>query len=313
MKASALKPPAHGARKSDGASLEALRVSLRKHKQLQPIVVRRNGEVIVGERRRQALGDEEALVVELDVDDVEALEIRLSEELAKTDMTAVERGEAFREYILLVEEQESKRPTRREVARRVGCTADQVTFYLSLTRLPEPVKEMAKEGRITTTVAEALTRTTQTLKPAEQLQLANKFAEEKAPTGMKARDVVRFVKTAPEPVRRDFLTNPSTSYEDAQRAAEREAARQRRDESEDRLAMRAAPFFRKVTADVRKWTRAVSSIIDLAAEVPEPQKAEVRQSVVALRDHCDRFLARMEEERAAVPGGVLDRAEQEWD
>ncbi len=76
--------------------------------------------------------------------------------------------------------------------------------------------------------------------------------------------------------------------------------------------MRAAPFFRKVTADVRKWSRAMSSVIGLASKVPEPQRAEVRDSIVALRDHCDSFLVRMEEERSIIPAGLLDKAEREW-
>ncbi len=313
MKASTLIPPAHGGRKSeDSASLESLRISLGKHKQLQPIVIRRNGEVIIGERRRQALGNNEAAVIELDVDEVEALEIRLSDELAKSDMSAVERGEAFRDYIVMIEAKEGKRPTHREVASRVGCTDAQVSFYVSLARLPEPVKEMAKEGRLTTLAAEALTRRTD-LQPTEQVQLARKFADEKAPSGHKAREVVHFVTTAPEPVRRDFLENPRTTYEEAQRAAEREAARQRREEVEDRTAMRAAPFFRKVTAKMRDWSRALSSIIDLASEVPVQQRTDVRQAVINLRDQCDCFLSRIEGERTPAPAGLLDRAEQEWE
>jgi len=97
MKAKDIRPPAH-ARRTVSAPLDDLTESLRKYGQLQPIVIRKTGEVIIGERRRRALGrDGEAKVIVMDLDPTDALQLRLSEEFSKTDMTAVERAEALAE------------------------------------------------------------------------------------------------------------------------------------------------------------------------------------------------------------------------
>jgi len=84
----------------DPASLEDLAASIRDKGVLEPIIVRRKGqgyEVVAGERRARAaraagLKEVPALVVELD--DREALEIAITENLQREDLNAVEETEA---------------------------------------------------------------------------------------------------------------------------------------------------------------------------------------------------------------------------
>lgn len=84
----------------DATSLSDLSESIREKGVLEPIIVRRVGagyEVVAGERRARAarlagLSDVPALIVELD--DREALEIAITENLQREDLNAVEETEA---------------------------------------------------------------------------------------------------------------------------------------------------------------------------------------------------------------------------
>lgn len=317
MKASNLKPPAYGKRMAS-PKLEDLRESLQKYGELQPIVIRPNGEVIIGERRRQALRpEEEAAVVVRDVDEVAALEMRLSDEFAKAEMTSVERGEALLELRRLLKERGVK-VSHSTLAERIGTTVPTIEAYVELVaNLPDPVKEMVHQGEVGRTAAEALARATK-LEPDEKVTLAKKFAAGDAPGGMKAREVVQFAQTAPESIRRHLTENPRTSYREVkdfvERQAEREEARQRRESADDLMAMRAAAFFHKVREKLRMWALAMDSVVPLAAEVPETMKPDLTRWAERLKDSCSHFLERMEGERdAPIPAGLLHRAEQEWE
>lgn len=84
----------------DPVSLEDLAHSIRQKGVLEPIIVRRAGEgyeVVAGERRTRAArlaGLEEIPAIVVDIDDREALEIAITENLQREDLNAVEETEA---------------------------------------------------------------------------------------------------------------------------------------------------------------------------------------------------------------------------
>ncbi len=84
----------------DPVSLEDLAHSIRQKGLLEPIIVRRAAdgyEVVAGERRTRAAklaGLEEVPAIVVDIDDREALEIAITENLQREDLNAVEETEA---------------------------------------------------------------------------------------------------------------------------------------------------------------------------------------------------------------------------
>ncbi|MFA5594819.1 MAG: ParB/RepB/Spo0J family partition protein [Trueperaceae bacterium] len=84
----------------DPVSLDDLAHSIRQKGVLEPIIVRRAGEgyeVVAGERRTRAAklaGLEEIPAIVVDIDDREALEIAITENLQREDLNAVEETEA---------------------------------------------------------------------------------------------------------------------------------------------------------------------------------------------------------------------------
>lgn len=308
MKASELKPPRH-AKRDSGPAVADLRSSLRTFGQLQPIVVRPDGEVIAGERRRQAFApNQEVEVRVIDADEIEALEMRLSDEFAKTEMSSVERAEALAVLKQLLESRGEK-ITYARLGELTGTTESTIRHHIRLGSLPAPVKRMVVRGEVGSRAASALAGSK--LKPREKMILARKFASGAAPAGESAREVVKFAEQAPEKIRKHLTQEPRTTYWEARQADKRQAGRERRQSTEDLAAVRAATFFRRVQGKLRQWTLSLQGIAVLAPEVPQAQREDVRKWLVALRNACDRFLEGMEEDRppATMTLKTLDRAE----
>lgn len=117
---------------------------------LEPILVRRNPatdddeqphvpfRIVSGERRflaAQRAGLIEVPVIELDVDDGEALEIALIENLQRKDLTPFEEAEGYRSLM------DRLGLTQAEVGQRVGKARTVVTEALSLLDIPPRVRD----------------------------------------------------------------------------------------------------------------------------------------------------------------------------
>ena len=140
----------------DEAKLREMAESIREHGIVEPLVVRpREGgfELIAGERRLRAArlaGLETVPAVVREMDDREALEITLIENLQREDLSALEEAAA---YVRLVEEFGA---TQEEVARRVGRSRPAVANTIRLLQLPEAVREEMRSGRLSAGHARAL-------------------------------------------------------------------------------------------------------------------------------------------------------------
>ncbi len=130
-------------------NLDDLVSSIERHGVLEPLLVRVRPdggfELISGERRFHAAmraGLDEVPCVELDIQDQEALEIALIENLQRKDLTPFEEADGFATLI------ESYKYTHEEVAAAVGRSRVTVTETLKLLQIPKEVRDACRHADI---------------------------------------------------------------------------------------------------------------------------------------------------------------------
>jgi ParB family transcriptional regulator, chromosome partitioning protein len=130
-------------------SLVELAQSIREKGLLQPIILRkrdRGYDIIAGERRYRAAimaGLSEVAAIIKDVDDKEALEIALIENLQREDLNALEIAATYQKFV------EEFAYTHQDLAKKIGVNRSSVTNYLRLLKLPEWVRNLVTEGKLT--------------------------------------------------------------------------------------------------------------------------------------------------------------------
>ena len=146
-------------RQFDTAGLEALAQSIREKGVLQPLLVRPHPElidtyeIVAGERRwraAQLAQLHEVPVVLREIEDREALEIALIENLQRQDLSALEEAQAFQRLV------EEFSYTQEAVAQALSKSRSHVANTLRLLELPAPVKQLLDEGQLTAGHARAL-------------------------------------------------------------------------------------------------------------------------------------------------------------
>ncbi|HLR46108.1 MAG TPA: ParB/RepB/Spo0J family partition protein, partial [Deinococcales bacterium] len=148
LKIRELRPSATQPRKTfDPEALAELTESIREKGVLQPILVRplADGyEIVAGERRFQAAreaGLETVPVTVRELNDQEALEIAIIENLQREDLNPLEEAEAFEQLMQFGLNQEA-------VSRAVGKSRSAIANSLRLLSLPPVAKEALADGRI---------------------------------------------------------------------------------------------------------------------------------------------------------------------
>ena len=158
IKISQIEPNRNQPRRSfDEDALQELARSISEHGVLQPILVRPQVyggyQIVAGERRYRAsriagLTEIPAIVKELS--DSETMQIALIENLQRRDLSALEEAKG---YQTLIEEYGF---SQEDVAHTVGKSRSAVANTLRLLGLPDDVKEMLEEGKISAGHARAL-------------------------------------------------------------------------------------------------------------------------------------------------------------
>jgi len=135
--------------RSNLGRLEDLQSSIDVHGILEPLLVRRidggTYELVSGERRfhaAMALGLTEVPCIELTVNDQQALEIALIENLQRKDLTAFEEADGYRTLIGKYDY------THQQVADAVCRSRVTVTECLRLLEIPEPIRELCRHADI---------------------------------------------------------------------------------------------------------------------------------------------------------------------
>ncbi|HEY5346658.1 MAG TPA: ParB/RepB/Spo0J family partition protein [Rhizomicrobium sp.] len=132
-------------------ALADLAASVKEKGVLTPILVRplpggETFEIVAGERRWRAaqmakLHDVPVVVREMA--DAEALEIAIIENVQRADLSAIEEADAYQELITRFAR------TQEQVAQQVGKSRSHVANTLRLLKLPDSVKAMLRDGRLT--------------------------------------------------------------------------------------------------------------------------------------------------------------------
>ena len=141
----------------DQAAIDDLAQSIREKGIIQPLVVRqlseKTYEIIAGERRwraAQAAMLHEVPVVVRELNDTEALELALIENLQRQDLTPLEEAEGFSRLM------DEFQHTQEALAKVIGKSRSHVANMIRLLALPEPVKRLMDDGSLSAGHARAL-------------------------------------------------------------------------------------------------------------------------------------------------------------
>lgn len=140
----------------DETALAELVASIESSGLLQPVVVRAKGgayELIAGERRLRAvqqLGWETIPAVLKEVDDRTLLTLALIENLQRHDLSAIDEAVGYQRLM------DEFGVAQAEVARLVGKSRPAVANLLRLLKLPDHVKAMVQDGKLSEGHARAL-------------------------------------------------------------------------------------------------------------------------------------------------------------
>ncbi|HEY9537080.1 MAG TPA: ParB/RepB/Spo0J family partition protein [Kiloniellaceae bacterium] len=136
----------------DEAAVDALAESIKAQGILQPILVRRHPdrpnefEIVAGERRWRAAQRaklHEVPVVIRDLSDAQSLELAIVENVQRQDLTPLEEAEGYRRLI------DDFQHTQEDLARTLGKSRSHIANTLRLLALPEGVKLLLGEGKLT--------------------------------------------------------------------------------------------------------------------------------------------------------------------
>lgn len=176
LKLSELRPNPYQPRKVfDAEKLQELANSIKEHGVFQPIIVKKSikgYEIIAGERRYKAsqlAGKETIPAIVRDFTDENMMEIALLENLQRENLNSIEEATAYQKLLA------SLKVTQEELANKLGKSRSHITNMLGLLELPEEVKKLIAEEKITMSHARVLSK----MKDKDEIiNLANKIVDE---------------------------------------------------------------------------------------------------------------------------------------
>lgn len=140
-----IDPNPHQARCELG-NIDELRDSIRSKGILEPILVRAKGsrfEIIAGERRylaSKSLGLKDLPCIEMDVEDAEAMEIALIENLQRKDLDIFEEADGLQSLA------DIHSYNHEEISEKLGKARSTVTEILSIARIPQKARDVIKQA-----------------------------------------------------------------------------------------------------------------------------------------------------------------------
>ena len=199
-----LKPsPSQPRRLFDKNSINELAESIKSKGLVQPILVRPSPsesgcyEIIAGERRWRAaqiaqLHEVPAVVRQLD--DIEALEIAIIENVQRSDLSPIEEAAGYKRLI------ENHGHTQEALSGIVGKSRSHIANIIRLLGLPQSIQDMISEGKISSGHARAI------MNSAFPEQLADKIVKE----NLSVRDAENLVKSKKTGIKKVKLKDPDT-------------------------------------------------------------------------------------------------------
>lgn len=142
----------------DDKALQELANSIKEHGVFQPIIAKKSikgYEIIAGERRVKAsilAGKETIPAIVRDFSDQDMMEIALLENLQRENLNALEEAMAYKKLL------DELNLTQESLAQRLGKSRSHITNMLGLLTLPEEVKDMIMDGKLTMSHARVLSK-----------------------------------------------------------------------------------------------------------------------------------------------------------
>ena len=139
-----IDPNPHQARNELG-NIEELMASIKSKGVLEPILVRPNNdryEIIAGERRYVAskkLGMKDIPCIEMDVQDNEALELALIENLQRKDLDVFEEADGLKTLIDIYDY------SHQQISDKIGKARSTITEIINITRIPKKLRDLCRE------------------------------------------------------------------------------------------------------------------------------------------------------------------------
>jgi len=137
-------------------TLADLSESIKEHGVVQPIIVRKLGssyQIIAGERRWRAArlaGKKTIPAIVKECSNLEVMELALIENLQREDLNSIEEAMAYKSLI------EEYNMTQEEISRKIGKSRPAIANSLRMLQLPQEIKNMIAEGKISQGHARAL-------------------------------------------------------------------------------------------------------------------------------------------------------------
>lgn len=207
----------------DEEALAELAASVAQHGVLQPLLVRPmpdgTYQLVAGERRwraSQMAGLTEVPVVIRDMDDKEAAELALIENLQREDLDPMEEALGYRTLI------EGYGMTQEQAAEVVNKSRPAVANALRLLHLPQPVAEMVSAGQLSAGHARAVLAFAD-----EQAQIeAAKAAVARELTVRQLEKLAKAAKAADKPAKEKPIVRRDTLYDEVELSLREELGRQ---------------------------------------------------------------------------------------
>lgn len=142
----------------DEEKLNELAESIKEHGVFQPIIVKKSikgYEIIAGERRvkaSQIAGLEKIPAIVRDFSDSEMMEIALLENLQRENLNSIEEATAYKKLL------DTLNLTQEELAKRLGKSRSHITNMIGLLSLPDEVKNLINEDKISMSHARVLSK-----------------------------------------------------------------------------------------------------------------------------------------------------------
>ena len=142
----------------DQEKLQELADSIKEHGLFQPIIVKKSikgYELVAGERRTKAAqlaGYDKIPAIVKDFSDQEMLEVALLENIQREDLNPIEEAEAYDQII------KKSGITQEELAKKVYKSRSYITNVIGLVNLPEEVKQLVIENKLSMAHAKILSK-----------------------------------------------------------------------------------------------------------------------------------------------------------
>lgn len=193
----------------DQNALDELATSIKEHGVIQPIIIKKSikgYEIIAGERRVKAskiAGLKEIPAIIRDFTDSEMMEIALLENLQRENLSAIEESMAYEKLLTALS------LTQEQLAKRLGKSRSHITNMLGLLSLPDEVKEMIQDKKISMGHARVISKLED---KEQQISLARKVEK----SSISVHDLEELTKSNEKFVRTHEIKKVKTEFNEYQ-------------------------------------------------------------------------------------------------